>query len=44
MYGKTYMGVERSTFVIDADGNVAKALRKVKPDDTRRRRPGGTRT
>ena len=31
MYGKTYMGVERSTFVIDADGNVAKALRKVKP-------------
>jgi thioredoxin-dependent peroxiredoxin len=32
MYGKTYWGVERSTFVIDADGNVAKALRKVKPD------------
>lgn len=32
MYGKTYMGVERSTFVIDAEGNVAKALRKVKPD------------
>ena len=32
MYGKTYMGVERSTFVIDAQGNVAKALRKVKPD------------
>jgi peroxiredoxin Q/BCP len=31
MYGKTYMGVERSTFVIDADGNVAKVLRKVKP-------------
>lgn len=30
--GKTYMGVERSTFVIDADGNVAKELRKVKPD------------
>ena len=30
--GKTYMGVERSTFVIDADGNVAKAMRKVKPD------------
>ena len=29
--GKTYMGVERSTFVIDADGNVAKVLRKVKP-------------
>ena len=29
--GKTYMGVERSTFVIDADGNVAKELRDVKP-------------
>ncbi len=32
MYGKTYMGVERSTFVIDADGNVATVLRKVKPE------------
>jgi thioredoxin-dependent peroxiredoxin len=31
-YGKTYMGVERSTFVIDADGNVAKEMRRVKPD------------
>jgi peroxiredoxin Q/BCP len=30
--GRTYMGVERSTFVIDADGNVAKELRNVKPD------------
>ena len=30
--GKTYMGVERSTFVIDADGNVAKEMRNVKPD------------
>jgi len=30
--GKTYMGVQRSTFVIDADGNVAKELRNVKPD------------
>lgn len=29
--GKTYMGVERSTFVIDAEGNVAKILRRVKP-------------
>ena len=33
MYGKTYMGMERSTFVIDADGNVAKIMRKVKPTD-----------
>ena len=30
--GKTYMGVERSTFVIDADGNVARELRNVEPD------------
>jgi peroxiredoxin Q/BCP len=30
--GNTYMGVERSTFVIDAEGNVAKELRRVKPD------------
>ena len=33
MYGKTYMGMERSTFVIDADGNVARVMRKVKPAD-----------
>ncbi|MDF2749660.1 MAG: alkyl hydroperoxide reductase/Thiol specific antioxidant/Mal allergen [Gaiellaceae bacterium] len=32
MYGKTYWGVERSTFVIDAEGTVAKVMRKVKPD------------
>ena len=31
-YGKTYMGVERSTFVIDADGDVARVMRRVKPD------------
>ncbi len=31
-YGKRYMGIERSTFVIDAEGNVAKVMRKVKPD------------
>ena len=30
--GKTYMGIERSTFVIDAEGNLAKVMRKVKPD------------
>ena len=30
--GKKYMGVERSTFVIDADGKVARVMRKVKPD------------
>ena len=31
-YGKTFMGIERSTFVIDADGTVAKVMRRVKPD------------
>jgi peroxiredoxin Q/BCP len=30
-YGKTYMGVERSTFVIGADGKVAKAMRGIRP-------------
>ncbi|HYZ77954.1 MAG TPA: thioredoxin-dependent thiol peroxidase [Gaiellaceae bacterium] len=30
-YGKTYYGVERSTFVIDADGKVARAMRGIKP-------------
>jgi thioredoxin-dependent peroxiredoxin len=29
--GKSYMGINRSTFVIDADGNVKKAMRDVKP-------------
>lgn len=29
--GKTYMGVHRSTFVIDADGNVASIFHDVKP-------------
>ena len=32
MYGKKYMGNERTTFVIDPDGRVAHVLRKVKPD------------
>ncbi|WP_198662863.1 thioredoxin-dependent thiol peroxidase [Cohaesibacter intestini] len=30
MYGKTYMGVERSTFLIDADGKLARIWPKVK--------------
>lgn len=33
-YGKTYWGVERSAFVIDADGNLAAAKRRIKPEDT----------
>jgi peroxiredoxin Q/BCP len=32
MYGKTYMGIERSTIVIDAEGKVARVMRRVKPD------------
>jgi len=31
-YGKTYMGIERTTFVIDKDGNIAKVFPKVKVD------------
>jgi thioredoxin-dependent peroxiredoxin len=33
MAGKKYMGIERSTVVIDSDGNVARVFRKVKPDE-----------
>ena len=30
MYGKTYMGIERSTFLIDAEGRIARVWRRVK--------------
>jgi peroxiredoxin Q/BCP len=30
--GKKYMGVERSTFLIDSEGRLAKVMRRVKPD------------
>jgi len=30
MYGRKYMGVERSTFLIDADGSIQSVWRKVK--------------
>jgi peroxiredoxin Q/BCP len=33
MYGKTYMGTERSTFVIGPDGVLKAVFRKVKPAD-----------
>ena len=33
MYGKKYMGAERSTFVIDPDGRLAGIFRKVKPEE-----------
>ena len=31
MYGRTYFGNERTTFVIDSDGKTVEVLRKVKP-------------
>jgi thioredoxin-dependent peroxiredoxin len=31
MYGKTYMGVQRSTFIIAPDGTVARVFPKVQP-------------
>ncbi len=31
MYGRKYMGVERTTFVIDANGRIANVFEKVKP-------------
>lgn len=30
MYGRKYMGVERSTFLVDSDGTIARSWRKVK--------------
>ena len=37
MYGRTYMGIERSTYLIDEKGVIRKAYQKVKaashPDD-----------
>lgn len=32
MYGKKYMGIERSTYLVDESGKVAKVWRKVKPE------------
>jgi thioredoxin-dependent peroxiredoxin len=33
MYGKSYMGVERTTFLIDEQGNIANVWNKVKVDN-----------
>ena len=33
LYGKTYLGTERSTFVIGPDGRIAAIFEKVKPDE-----------
>ena len=32
LYGKRYMGMERSSFLVDAEGKVARVWRKVKPE------------
>ncbi len=32
MYGKKHWGIERSTFLIDAEGKIARIWRKVKVD------------
>ncbi len=32
MYGKKYMGIERTTFVIDENGKITKLFPKVKVD------------
>ena len=32
MYGRKYMGIERSTFVVGADGKIEKIFAKVKPE------------
>jgi thioredoxin-dependent peroxiredoxin len=34
MYGKTYMGVERSAFLIDEKGKIVQAWYKISPKDT----------
>jgi peroxiredoxin Q/BCP len=34
MYGRTYMGIERSAFLVDEDGAVAEAWYKISPADT----------
>ena len=31
MYGKTFMGVQRATFIIDPEGKVAHVIPKVSP-------------
>jgi peroxiredoxin Q/BCP len=33
MYGRTYLGNERTTFIIDPGGRVSRVLRKVKPSE-----------
>jgi peroxiredoxin Q/BCP len=32
MYGKKFLGIERTTFVIDGEGKIAHIFSKVKPE------------
>ena len=41
MYGRTFMGIDRSTFLVDARGIVSRVWRKVSVPKPRRRGPGG---
>lgn len=34
MYGRTYMGIQRSAFLIDEDGRIEQAWPKISPKDT----------
>ena len=33
MYGRKYMGIDRTTFVIDPDGKISAIVNGVKPDE-----------
>jgi peroxiredoxin Q/BCP len=33
MYGKKYMGVARTTFILDEQGRIARIFEKVKPEE-----------
>jgi peroxiredoxin Q/BCP len=33
MYGKKYMGIDRTTFVINPEGKIAAVLNGLKPDE-----------
>jgi peroxiredoxin Q/BCP len=33
MYGRKYMGVNRTTFIVDRDGKIARIFEKVKPEN-----------
>jgi peroxiredoxin Q/BCP len=37
MYGRKYMGIVRSAFLVDAGGKIAEAWYKISPKDTPKR-------